>query len=213
MSESGSSPRALGGKAGPRDRGVGSNPIRAEPPVGQGVDTPIQAANRALFAPPSRARKPERVRYSSLVDWPVYPRLRREYADVSADAQCLPVPILDFISASARRCAAVRSRLIIALATVSGKSRQPISGSAQPLALYLFRDFGERFGQPHREHARFMWVALVSTIFRLSDDLADARPLGPLARACLQLRGERIGIVHGTPYDSDARGIPESANV
>ena len=33
------------------------------------------------------------------------------------------------------------------------------------------------------------------------------------ARSCLQLRGERIGMVHGTPCNSDARGIPKSANV
>jgi glutathione S-transferase len=34
-----------------------------------------------------------------------------------------------------------------------------------------------------------------------------------LARACLQLRRERIGIGRRTFCVSDARGIPESANV
>jgi hypothetical protein len=32
-------------------------------------------------------------------------------------------------------------------------------------------------------------------------------------RACLQLRGERMGIGRGTLCVSDTRGIPESANV
>jgi len=41
-----------------------------------------------------------------------------------------------------------------------------------------------------------------------------SRSRDPLrTRACLQLTGERIGIGYGTLCVSDARGIPESANV
>ena len=43
-----------------------------------------------LLAPlGSEARKRERVRCSSLIDWPVYPRFEGHYAGVSVSAQFL----------------------------------------------------------------------------------------------------------------------------
>jgi hypothetical protein len=73
-----SSRRSLGGKAGPSDRGVGSYPIRVEPPAGRrswSRQSKLQTAPCSHLG--SKTRKLERVRCSSLVDWPVYPRLRR----------------------------------------------------------------------------------------------------------------------------------------